>query len=228
MNKNIFVYSLLGFGVLISASRFMATNLSAVGIDPFEYFPWLVDVEAWSGVALGLFEMFAFAYIAYNFKHISLKTIEGVQTWRERFQSENSLYWFMLLIGMVVLLITIPTIIVVHLAEQRFGYYEPNFQGTDGDGRLLTIWFIWDNFLEWAWLYIVAGVSTLFVLLIGLVHEDVEEEKQEEKQEEKEERRKEMQVPVQNPNGLPPPPIVREPRIAPKRQPVGRFGDNNG
>lgn len=155
----ILLFLLLVFGVIISAPRFAGAFAIAVGIDIFEFQPWMQAVEIYSGIALAGFEALSFAFITHKWRNITVLSDDSSLPFKERIYVQNLVYWAVLAIGQMMLLITIPTISVVHLITQQF----------DAQAHEVLTWtHIWNNHLTWLWSFLVSGAQTLFVFLIGL------------------------------------------------------------
>lgn len=163
------VYVLLAFGVIISGPRFSGAFASAIGVDLFRVSQVWAIIEIGSGWALAIFEAMAVAYIASRFRRIQILNEDESLPLAKRIVPANAVYWLILLMGQVFLLMTIPAVSTVHLATQTFREVGgPAARVPD----ILTWSNLFQNHLTWAWLFVTAAASTLFVFLIGLVMDD--------------------------------------------------------
>lgn len=167
-NTSIFVYILLGFGVIISGPRFSGAFAAAIGIDLIARNPIFGSIEIGSGWALALFEAMAIAYVASRFRQIQILDEDDSKPFLQRILPANAVYWVIVLLGQVILLLTIPAVSTVHLATQTFRVGDTPVKIYE----ILTYRHIWLNQLTWAWLFLTSAASTLFVFLIGLVMDD--------------------------------------------------------
>lgn len=162
------VYILLAFGILISGPRFSGAFAAAIGVDLIGQYPIFAGIEIGSGWALALFEALAIAYVASRFKRIQVLDEDDTKPFIKRILPANAIYWFIVLAGQVILLLTIPLVSTVHLATQTFKTGKEPVKIYE----ILTWSHILQNHLTWAWLFLTSAASTLFVFLIGLVMDD--------------------------------------------------------